>query len=186
MAGYPVNSWPGVMFGYSGRAWTQTDPKLPVAGYAPAKDFAGARERLEQIAADNADAGHAYAAGGDSAKTCAACAGGDGGSTEPAHPEGIDQLIGDLQDVAAHDRKGEQEERCTASEHGPESDAAEREVAREIAARIVSIAEAKTIANEALGVAGMVSVFVKAILCNWMVTLGVVMAMTSQSTPLIS
>ena len=34
----------GVMFGYSGRAWTQTDQKLPVAGYAPAKDFPGARE----------------------------------------------------------------------------------------------------------------------------------------------
>jgi hypothetical protein len=33
----------GVMFGYSGRAWTQTDQKLPVAGYAPAKDIPGAR-----------------------------------------------------------------------------------------------------------------------------------------------
>ena len=51
-----------------------------------------------------------------------------------------------------------------------------------IAARIVSIAEAKTIANEAIGVAGMVSVFVKAILCNWLVCLGVVMGMTSNST----
>jgi formate transporter len=51
-----------------------------------------------------------------------------------------------------------------------------------IAARIVSIAEAKTIANEALGLAGMVSVFVKAILCNWLVCLGVVMAMTTSST----
>ena len=34
----------GVMFGYSGRAWTQTDQKLPVAGYAAAKDIPGARE----------------------------------------------------------------------------------------------------------------------------------------------
>ena len=51
-----------------------------------------------------------------------------------------------------------------------------------IAARIVSIAEAKTVANEAIGMAGMVSVFVKAILCNWLVCLGVVMAMTSSST----
>jgi formate transporter len=51
-----------------------------------------------------------------------------------------------------------------------------------VAARIVQIAEAKTIANEALGAAGMVSVFVKAILCNWLVCLGVVMAMTSTST----
>jgi formate transporter len=47
---------------------------------------------------------------------------------------------------------------------------------------IVSIAEARTIANEAIGVAGMVSVFVKAILCNWLVCLGVVMGMTSNST----
>ena len=34
----------GVMFGYSGRAWTQTDQKLPLAGYAAAKDIPGARE----------------------------------------------------------------------------------------------------------------------------------------------
>jgi formate/nitrite transporter len=51
-----------------------------------------------------------------------------------------------------------------------------------VAARIIQIAEAKTVANEAIGVAGMVSVFVKAILCNWLVCLGVVMAMTSTST----
>ena len=51
-----------------------------------------------------------------------------------------------------------------------------------IAARIVSAAEAKTVANEAMGLAGMVSVFVKAILCNWLVCLGVVMAMTTNST----
>jgi hypothetical protein len=34
----------GVLFGFSGRVWTQTDQKLPVAGYAPAKDIPGARE----------------------------------------------------------------------------------------------------------------------------------------------
>ena len=34
----------GVMFGYSSRVWTQTDQKLPMAGVAPAKDFAGAKE----------------------------------------------------------------------------------------------------------------------------------------------
>lgn len=51
-----------------------------------------------------------------------------------------------------------------------------------VAARIVAVAEAKTIANAAIGTAGMVSVFVKAILCNWLVCLGVVMAMTSTST----
>ena len=51
-----------------------------------------------------------------------------------------------------------------------------------VAARIVAVAEAKTVANAALGTAGMVSVFVKAILCNWLVCLGVVMGMTSTST----
>ena len=51
-----------------------------------------------------------------------------------------------------------------------------------VAARIVAVAEAKTIGNAALGTAGMVSVFVKAILCNWLVCLGIVMGMTSTST----
>jgi formate transporter len=51
-----------------------------------------------------------------------------------------------------------------------------------VAARIIAVAEAKTVANEALGTAGVISVFVKAILCNWLVCLGVVMAMTSTST----
>lgn len=51
-----------------------------------------------------------------------------------------------------------------------------------VAARIIAVAEAKTVANEALGTAGVISVFVKAILCNWLVCLGVVMAMTSSST----
>lgn len=51
-----------------------------------------------------------------------------------------------------------------------------------VAARIIAVAEAKTVANEALGMAGMVSVFVKAMLCNWLVCLGVVMGMTSSST----
>lgn len=51
-----------------------------------------------------------------------------------------------------------------------------------IAPRIVAIAEAKTVAYAANGAAGMATVFTKAILCNWMVCLGVVMALTSQST----
>ncbi|HVZ64451.1 MAG TPA: formate/nitrite transporter family protein [Lacunisphaera sp.] len=51
-----------------------------------------------------------------------------------------------------------------------------------IAAAIVKIAEAKTIAYAAHGWAGMVTVFTKAVLCNWMVCLGVVMALTSHST----
>ena len=51
-----------------------------------------------------------------------------------------------------------------------------------IAARIVQIAEAKTIGYAHFGAAGMLTVFVKAMLCNWMVCLGVVMAMSSTST----
>ncbi len=51
-----------------------------------------------------------------------------------------------------------------------------------IALRIAQIAEAKTTAYAAHGFAGLVTVFVKAVLCNWMVCLGVVMAFTSQST----
>lgn len=51
-----------------------------------------------------------------------------------------------------------------------------------LAARIIAVAEAKTIGYEALGFAGMVTVFVKAMLCNWLVCLAVVMAMTSLST----
>jgi formate/nitrite transporter len=51
-----------------------------------------------------------------------------------------------------------------------------------VAARIVAIAEAKTTGFAALGAAGLTVAFVKAMLCNWLVCLGVVMAMTSSST----
>jgi formate/nitrite transporter FocA (FNT family) len=51
-----------------------------------------------------------------------------------------------------------------------------------IATKIITIAETKTLGYAKFGAAGMATVFVKAILCNWMVTLGVVMAMTSHST----
>jgi len=51
-----------------------------------------------------------------------------------------------------------------------------------VAARIIAVAQIKTLGYEHAGLAGMVTVFVKAILCNWMVCLGVVMAMTSAST----
>ena len=47
---------------------------------------------------------------------------------------------------------------------------------------IVAIAQAKTTGYAAHGAAGMATVFVKAVLCNWMVCLGVVMGLTSQST----
>ena len=51
-----------------------------------------------------------------------------------------------------------------------------------VAARIVAIAEAKTTGYAAFGIAGLVTVFVKAMLCNWMVCLAVVLAMTTNST----
>jgi formate/nitrite transporter len=51
-----------------------------------------------------------------------------------------------------------------------------------VAQMIAAAAEAKTIGYKKLGMDGMIIVFVKAVLCNWMVTLGAVMAMTSQST----
>jgi formate/nitrite transporter len=50
-----------------------------------------------------------------------------------------------------------------------------------VAARIVQVAEAKTIGYSAIGFAGMVTVFVKAMLCNWMVCLALVLAMTTNS-----
>jgi formate transporter len=51
-----------------------------------------------------------------------------------------------------------------------------------VAAKIIAIAEAKTTGYEALGLAGLVTVFVKAVLCNWMVCLAIVVAMTTTST----
>lgn len=48
--------------------------------------------------------------------------------------------------------------------------------------RIVAVTEAKTLAYRAAGGAGLLTVFVKAILCNWMACLGVVLAMASTST----
>ncbi len=47
---------------------------------------------------------------------------------------------------------------------------------------IKKIAVAKTVGYEHLGIDGIFTVFTKAILCNWMVTLGVVMALTSTTT----
>ncbi|HMH23241.1 MAG TPA: formate/nitrite transporter family protein [Puia sp.] len=47
---------------------------------------------------------------------------------------------------------------------------------------LVTVAENKTIVYASHGAAGLTSAFVKAILCNWMVCMGVVMAMTSRST----
>jgi formate/nitrite transporter len=51
-----------------------------------------------------------------------------------------------------------------------------------LAAKLVAVATAKTLGYEHAGLAGLVTVFVRAMLCNWLVCLGVVMAMTSTST----
>jgi formate/nitrite transporter len=48
---------------------------------------------------------------------------------------------------------------------------------------IKALAEAKTVAYEPYGYDGLVTGFVKAMLCNWMVCLGVVMGMSSKSVP---
>lgn len=48
--------------------------------------------------------------------------------------------------------------------------------------RTVSIAETKTLEYAKLGFDGTITAFVSAILCNWMVTLGAVMAFTSATT----
>jgi formate/nitrite transporter len=47
---------------------------------------------------------------------------------------------------------------------------------------LIAVSESKTLGYAKLGLAGLTAVSVKAILCNWMVTLGVVMSLTSQST----
>src|SRR5437867_11713549 len=52
----------------------------------------------------------------------------------------------------------------------------------EMAKLLVTVAEAKTLGYAKLGATGMLIAVSKAMLCNWMVTLGVVMALTSQST----
>lgn len=52
----------------------------------------------------------------------------------------------------------------------------------EMIQKIIKVGEAKTLAYKEYGMDGMIVGFIKAILCNWMVTLGAVMAFTSQST----
>jgi formate/nitrite transporter len=51
-----------------------------------------------------------------------------------------------------------------------------------VAAKIIAVAEAKTLGYAAIGYAGLITVFVKAMLCNWMVCLAIVAAMTTNST----
>lgn len=50
-----------------------------------------------------------------------------------------------------------------------------------LADAIIKIAEAKTIGYAQFGASGMITVITKGILCNWMVTMGVVMSLTSSS-----
>jgi len=52
----------------------------------------------------------------------------------------------------------------------------------ELAKQIMAVSEAKTLGYAKLGGRGLEVALVKGILCNWLVTLGVVMALTSQST----
>ncbi|MGH7383672.1 MAG: formate/nitrite transporter family protein [Candidatus Rokuibacteriota bacterium] len=52
----------------------------------------------------------------------------------------------------------------------------------EMARQLVAVAEAKTLGYAKLGIHGALVAVAKAVLCNWMVTLGVVMALTSRST----
>lgn len=52
----------------------------------------------------------------------------------------------------------------------------------DLISKIITVAESKTLAYKELGSSGFLVVFVKAILCNWMVSMGLVMAYTSTST----
>jgi formate/nitrite transporter len=51
-----------------------------------------------------------------------------------------------------------------------------------LAGKLVAVATAKTLGYAHAGLAGMITVFVKAMLCNWMVCLGVVLGTCSTST----
>ena len=51
-----------------------------------------------------------------------------------------------------------------------------------MADKLRAVAAAKTLAYEAHGLGGLAGVFVRAVLCNWMVTFGVVMGLTTMST----
>jgi formate/nitrite transporter len=51
-----------------------------------------------------------------------------------------------------------------------------------VAQKIIAIAEGKTLGYAKFGFDGTISAFTSAILCNWMVTLGAVMAFTSTTT----
>lgn len=48
--------------------------------------------------------------------------------------------------------------------------------------KVIAVAEGKTLAYQSLGTDGMIVLFVNALLCNWMVTMGAVMSFTSKAT----
>lgn len=51
-----------------------------------------------------------------------------------------------------------------------------------LAQKVIQVAESKTIVYKELGFDGQIVMFVKALLCNWMVTVGAVMSFTSTAT----
>ena len=57
-----------------------------------------------------------------------------------------------------------------------------RDMSHPLVQTLIQTSETKTLGYQHLGGAGIMLVIIKAILCNWMVTLGAVMAMTSTST----
>lgn len=51
-----------------------------------------------------------------------------------------------------------------------------------VVAKLIAVAESKTLAYQHVGFAGLLTVFLKAVICNWMVSMGVVMAFVARST----
>lgn len=56
------------------------------------------------------------------------------------------------------------------------------EPAGALGAKIIAVAQSKTLTYEHVGAAGWATAFVKAVLCNWMVAMGTVLGMSSSST----
>lgn len=48
--------------------------------------------------------------------------------------------------------------------------------------KLIAVSESKTLAYKSAGATGMTTLLIKAFLCNWMVTMGVIMSFTSTST----
>ncbi|WFB36672.1 formate/nitrite transporter family protein [Kiritimatiellota bacterium B12222] len=52
-----------------------------------------------------------------------------------------------------------------------------------VIAKVIAIAEGKTLAYQKIGYAGLIVLLIKAIICNWMVSMGVVMAFVAKTIP---